>query len=808
MNYNRASTLAAVVVTIAVVVSSCGFTQTAPIADSGAVTVALSSGTSKPGGGSSAFESATITSITLEISASDMDTISTTISTSTLETSVDVEAGADRTFLAVVTIAGQTFNGSTTQDITAGSSSTVDIAITATGSIYTVGGTVSGLSGSGLVLQDNSGDDLAVSSNGTFRFSTLRTMSYTYDVSVLTHPSSPSQTCSVTNAGGTIVAGTTLESVAVTCSTDTYSVGGSVSGLSGTVVLQNNAGDDLSVTANGSFTFATSIADGSTYSVSVLTNPSGQTCTVSSGSGTMSGAAVTSVSVTCVSGTLYTIGGTISGLTGSVGLYEGNNNDAVTITTNGSYTFGVTHPNGFTYDISVYSPPSGQTCTVTNGAGTISGANVTNVDVSCTSSSKSWGTPALIENSDNVVSLGSSYVATGSGGDTFAVWAQQDGSGNLSIYANHKTSSGSWQASAEEIKKAGSDNVYADPRVSVDSSGNALAGWANQASVDTISITFYIASNTAWNVSEALISNPLYDAPSAGGAMFDDGEYIVIYSQADSDDWTAITEKHTSGGSLQAATEIGSSSLESSSPKTHPKVATSSNGTAIAVWVDNGNIMASNYNGGSWSGSEISIESLGGTLVDPHLAMDSSGNGVVVWYESSSINVYLNRYISGSGWQTEQIISDQTSNAWVGHAMVEIDGSGTAIATWAQNSPSSGYYDAWANHITVSNGTATGPEVISTVTVGGVAFAGPRIAIDSSGNAMAVWYQYDATRYNIWANKYTAGGSWGTAELIETADGTAYIPWVSADPTTGNFIAVWTQYDGSSFWDVYSNIYQ
>ena len=55
----------------------------------------------------------------------------------------------------------------------------------------------------------------------------------------------------------------------------TYSVGGSVSGLSGTVVLQDNGGDDLSVSANGSFTFATKLVDAAAYSVTVETNPFG-----------------------------------------------------------------------------------------------------------------------------------------------------------------------------------------------------------------------------------------------------------------------------------------------------------------------------------------------------------------------------------------------------------------------------------------------------------------------------------------------------------------------------------------------------
>ncbi len=59
----------------------------------------------------------------------------------------------------------------------------------------------------------------------------------------------------------------------------TYSIGGTVSGLSGTVVLQDNGVDDLSVSSDGPFTFGTPVADGTAYNVTVKSNPSGQTCT-------------------------------------------------------------------------------------------------------------------------------------------------------------------------------------------------------------------------------------------------------------------------------------------------------------------------------------------------------------------------------------------------------------------------------------------------------------------------------------------------------------------------------------------------
>lgn len=83
-----------------------------------------------------------------------------------------------------------------------------------------------------------------------------------------------------------------------------YTIGGTVAGLAAgnSVVLQNNAGDDLSVDANGGFTFAMPVADGDGYAVTVLTQPVNprQFCRVANGNGTVPGADVTNVSVICV----------------------------------------------------------------------------------------------------------------------------------------------------------------------------------------------------------------------------------------------------------------------------------------------------------------------------------------------------------------------------------------------------------------------------------------------------------------------------------------------------------------------------
>src|SRR5215813_4166926 len=152
----------------------------------------------------------------------------------------------------------------------------------------------------------------------------------------------------------------------------TYTVGGTVSGLSGTVVLQDNGGDNLTLGANGPFTFATALASGAAYSVTVLTSPSGQTCTISRGSGTVGSANVTSVAVSCAAsgGTTFTVGETVSGLSETVVLQD-NGGDNLSVGANGPFTFATALTSGAAYSVTMLTSPSGQTCTISRGSGTV-----------------------------------------------------------------------------------------------------------------------------------------------------------------------------------------------------------------------------------------------------------------------------------------------------------------------------------------------------------------------------------------------------------------------------------------------------
>jgi hypothetical protein len=108
--------------------------------------------------------------------------------------------------------------------------------------------------------------------------------------------------CDGTLSGSTYTTGAITGDCTVSASfeRDDHAIGGSVSGgLAGTVVLQNNGGDDLTLTGDGTFTFETPLLDGSGYNVTIQTQPSGQDCSVANGSGTVSGDDVTGITVTC-----------------------------------------------------------------------------------------------------------------------------------------------------------------------------------------------------------------------------------------------------------------------------------------------------------------------------------------------------------------------------------------------------------------------------------------------------------------------------------------------------------------------------
>jgi hypothetical protein len=126
------------------------------------------------------------------------------------------------------------------------------------------------------------------------------------------------------------------------------------------LVLQNNAGNDLSVSpAVAAFTFSSALANAVAYAVTVKTQPSGQTCSVTNANGIVNNANVTNISVICVNiisansfsfstmwanrlNTSHTLNGTITSgtLITSSGSYPMTGTASITISAATATTFG------------------------------------------------------------------------------------------------------------------------------------------------------------------------------------------------------------------------------------------------------------------------------------------------------------------------------------------------------------------------------------------------------------------------------------------------------------------------------------
>jgi Lactonase, 7-bladed beta-propeller len=350
-----------------------------------------------------------------------------------------------------------------------------------------VGGTVTGLAGSGLVLTDNDTDHLAVSADGSFVFPSKIPVGRPYSVGVQTQPTN--QTCNVSNGSGTVGTGD-VTTVSVVCTTDVFTIGGTVAGLVpaiGTLTLTDGAGGgSITVQNDGPFNFG-AMPSGTQYAVSLVGANGAGICSIQNATGTVGTSNVTNIAVTCtvttytgqitVSGLtgaglvlsvggqiltiskdgtvpfpagvdatiytsvsitsqptnpnelcvvnfvsvvpntliynwpvtcnpyVYTLSGTVTGLKGS-GLVLSNNGATLAVNANGPFVFGSPLlATAESYSVSVANQPSSPTqyCIVQNADGTIAGANITSLSVSCSTPRSVFGAAKNLAGNPNAV---------------------------------------------------------------------------------------------------------------------------------------------------------------------------------------------------------------------------------------------------------------------------------------------------------------------------------------------------------------------------------------------------------------------
>jgi len=281
-----------------------------------------------------------------------------------------------------------------------------------------------------------------------------------------------------------------------------YSIGGSVTGLgsSKSLVLQNNTGNDLTVSSTGSFIFTSKITSGGSYSVAVKTQPDGQTCLVTNASGTSVTSDILSVSVSCTDIT-YTLSGTVSGLAPDASVILSNSSNNVTVLTNGTFSFGSTLSYKGSYAVTISTQPSGQSCLLSNASGTGITNDIVNISVSCSDA------PLPVTAADGAaLSFGTVTVKSLVDGTSYT--ARLNASGQLNIPPSTVT----YPALIKAVPPSNDKVLYSYIR-------GVAQGSASITPMSTLKVAFAAKGDPAY-ITAPLSGQSLYEAKTKTSAIF------------------------------------------------------------------------------------------------------------------------------------------------------------------------------------------------------------------------------------------------------------------------------------------------
>lgn len=164
-----------------------------------------------------------------------------------------------------------------------------------------------------------------------------------------------------------------------------------------------------------------------------------------------------------------------------------------------------------------------------------------------------------------------------------------------------------------------------------------------------------------------------------------------------------------------------------------------------------------------------------------HLGIDSQGGVTAVWilgYGGKPVTFLASRFVSGSGWtEPQRLPYSKTVYSVVLNAGV--DAQGNAILIWNEEEES----EVWSARFDVVTGWSAAR------CLGEKPSNSSAIAVNSAGDAVAVWIKGGSTK-DIMAARYMSDGGWGRPVLV--ASGSLESPKVSID-RQGNALILWLE---------------
>jgi len=519
-------------------------------------------------------------------------------------------------------------------------------------SSFNIGGTVTGLSGV-LIIQNNSGDDTVVKQTGSedvsFTFKTSISSGSAYSVSVKLQPNT--QTCTASNASGTT--SQNISNITIACTSSSYNVSGTVSGLTGSVVLQNNGADNLTV-SNGSFSFTNKINKGSAYNVTVKTQPSPFICSAASNRGLASDN-MSSVSIVCAV-QAYFLSGMASGL-GSTTLGLQFDNETKTLSDNGSFSFSTPVAKGGGYSIYIPSQPDNRTCSVINGTRSNVTQDYTDLKAVC------W---EYIDNvtsggiNDNVSQNVSSPQLVEFDSTLYSAWVEPSSSDNKTRIrvAKYNDNSSSWSfvdstgINYKTFHSSANSQDASQPVLFVEdkTTPSLYMAWVEeQAGASNVTVAKYI--NSAWYyVTFINKNNQALTSPHGAYHSYDSSPYVTWSELDNASTFVNQIRVSKATGAFWDGNQNTGINYNTSRHATQPRLASSSS-YLYAIWRENGSdnvtgqirVKVSSTSSTSWTSVENSTTSginrnSSYNAEAPELTVFNT-NLYATWQESNSDNV-------------------------------------------------------------------------------------------------------------------------------------------------------------------------
>jgi hypothetical protein len=370
-------------------------------------------------------------------------------------------------------------------------------------------------------------------------------------------------------------------------------------------------------------------------------------------------------------------------------------------------------------------------------------------------------------------------IAVGASGDAVAVWPQLRG--HYVVQASSKTAGGTWGPPVD-VSPSGEESR--EPQVAMNAAGHAVAVWAHRGS----QVTIKAASRTpqgSWGPAEE-VSPPGQDAGYLDVAIDPVGNAVAIWTRMNNTS-SYVIEAATKSPGAQWTPPIELS--EAGNNAWSPQLAVDSSGHTVAVWYrwnDGGDTIvqaAEKDPGEAWSEAvDLSLE--GAKAILPAVAI-SAERAVVVWERNQVVEAAAK--VSGADWQEPVEISGPGS----GEPAVGMDSDGNALAVWNFESEV-GLGDAELASLPVGGETWTEPITLSERLAG--EGAAPKVAVDPAGRAMAIWTAWDGTARVVEAASGTVGGSWGSPVTVSPPGSWAHRAQIAMD-SAGNAAAVWRAAD-------------